>query len=151
MARFDRLGEVLITLRERAGLTQKELARRAGITPGMLSGYENGSKEPTLQSLGSLLDALDLYLGTLDDALDFHNQRPPRRRSTLDPRGEPIEGVDLPRFLGTGGEPLPPRASRAFVEMIRGFRQVARLLYHSGEGAALEPGEERPPGDGSGG
>lgn len=139
MGRFDRLGPTLITLRERAGLTQKDLAVRAGITPAMLSGYETGSTEPTLQSLGSILDALDLYLGTFDDALDLLNERPPRRRTTQDPRGEAIEGVDLPRFLGTDGEPLPPRVSRAFIEMIRGFRQVARLLYRSHGGDAAEP------------
>ncbi len=147
MARFDRLGPTLVTLRERAGLSQKELAARAGITPAMLSGYETGATEPSLQTLGGILDALDLYLGTLDDALDLLNERPTRRHATRDPRGEAIEGVDLPRFLGTDGEPLPPRVSRAFIEMIRGFRQVARVLYRSDGGAGAGPAEEPPPVD----
>lgn len=132
-----------MTLRERAGLSQKELAARAGITPAMLSNYETGVKAPSLQSLGRILDALDLYLGSLDDALDLINERPPRRKGTSDPRSEPIEGVDLPRFLGTDGEALPPRVSRAFIEMIRGFRQVARLLYRSEGGGP--PGSPSPP------
>ena len=134
MARFDRLGPVIILLREKAGLDQKDLAARAGITPAMLSSFETGKKTPSVPSLGKILDALDLYLGTLDDALDLVNERPPRRGSTSDPRGEPIEGVDLPRFLATDGEDLPPRLSRPFVEMIRGFRQVARALFHSRDG-----------------
>lgn len=143
MARFDNLGPVIGLLREKAGLNQKELAKRAGITPAMLSGYENGIESPSLASLGKILDALDLYLGTLDDGLDLVNERPSRRRRTSDPRGEPVEGVDLPRFLGTDDEPLPPRVARAFVEMIRGFRQVARVLYHSaGDGDDGEPPAE---------
>lgn len=142
MARFDRLGPVLKLLREKAGLTQKELAARADVLPTMLSKYEKGRAVPEVETLGKLLDVLDLYLGTLDDALDLVNDRPPRRTSTTDPRGEPIEGVDLPRYLATDGEALPPRVERAFVEMIRGFRQVARVAYHSRFGGGSgEPGE----------
>lgn len=140
--RFHRLGPTIVTLRERAGLSQKELAARAGITPAMLSNYETGVKAPSLQSLGRILDALDVYLGTLDDALDLVNSRPPRRRATSDPRGEPIEGVDLMRFLGTESEELPPRVSRAFTELVRGFRRVARLLYRSEGGGP--PGSPSP-------
>lgn len=139
MARFDRLGAVIGLLREKAGLKQRELARRADITQAMLSHYERGTRKPSLPTLGKILDVLDLYLGTLDDGLDLVNERPSRRRRTGDPRGEPIEGVDLPSFLGIDDEPLPPRVERAFVEMIRGFRQVARVQFHTWSAGLLEP------------
>ena len=144
-ARFDRVGAALVMLRERAGLSQKELAEMAGITPAMLSNYETGTKSPSLRSFGQILDALDVSLGALDDALDVVNVRAFRREPPNDPRDEPIEGVDLARFLGTGRRPLPPRTSRAFIEMILGFRRAVRLLARSE--TEDRPAQRRPPRD----
>lgn len=70
MARFDRLGLVLSMLRLRRGETQKALARRAGLTASMVSCFEKGAKRPSLDSLARLLDALEVDLGELDQALD---------------------------------------------------------------------------------
>lgn len=39
-------GERLRNLRKRAGLTQVELAQRAGVVPTVLSAYERGRREP---------------------------------------------------------------------------------------------------------
>lgn len=134
MARFDRVGAAIVMLRERTGLSQKDLADLAGITPAMLSNYETGAKRPSLRTFGLILDALDVSLGALDDALDVVNARPFRRESPTDPRDEPVEGVDLARFLGTGRRPLPPKVSRAFIEMILGFRRAVRLLARAESG-----------------
>lgn len=49
-----------VTLRDarrRAGLTQAELARRAGTSQATISAYENGRKEPSVQTLSRLLAA----------------------------------------------------------------------------------------------
>jgi transcriptional regulator with XRE-family HTH domain len=149
MARFDRIGTAIATLRERAGLSQRDLAGHAGITPAMLSNYETGAKEPSLHSLGRILDALGAGLGSVDDALDLVNGRPPRRTATDEARGEAVAGLDLALFLGVESEELPPRVSPAFTEMIRAFRQVARVLYRSEGGGAPAPPfahpDERPP------
>jgi transcriptional regulator with XRE-family HTH domain len=43
--------------RRAAGLTQAELATRAGTSQATLSAYENGRKEPSVQTLARLLAA----------------------------------------------------------------------------------------------
>lgn len=40
------------------GLSQREVARRSGIPPSLLSDYENGRHEPTLSKLAAWADAL---------------------------------------------------------------------------------------------
>lgn len=43
--------------RERAGLSQQELARRAGTSQATISAYENAAKEPSLRTFDRLLAA----------------------------------------------------------------------------------------------
>jgi uncharacterized protein len=52
--------ELVVALRERAGVTQTELARRAGMAQSAISDYERGLKEPSLSTLQRLAAALDL-------------------------------------------------------------------------------------------
>ena len=51
--------------RRRAGLTQVQLATRAGITQSVISAYESGRRQPTLPTLESLVEAagFDLTIG----------------------------------------------------------------------------------------
>lgn len=132
MPRFDNVGKAILLLREKQNKSQKVLAAEAGITGAMLSNYETGVKKPSLDSLGKILDALGLYLGKLDDALDVVNDREYRRGE--EPRREAAtgapEGVDLPRFLGAQGE-LTPDLELGFSEMVRGFQRVARHIYQN--------------------
>jgi transcriptional regulator with XRE-family HTH domain len=48
-------GSALLHARARAGLTQAQLADRAGTSQATLSAYETGAKEPSLATLGRLL------------------------------------------------------------------------------------------------
>jgi transcriptional regulator with XRE-family HTH domain len=57
--------------RLRAGLTQAELAARAGTSQATLSAYETGSKQPTLATFSRLLRAAGARLSV--------EQAPPRR------------------------------------------------------------------------
>lgn len=50
-------GRVLREARTAAGLTQAELAARAGITQSVVSAYEAGRREPALSTLARLVDA----------------------------------------------------------------------------------------------
>ncbi len=55
----------LRTLREARGLTQADVARKAGLTQPSISKYETGEREVTLGTAMRLAAALDITLGQL--------------------------------------------------------------------------------------
>jgi transcriptional regulator with XRE-family HTH domain len=57
--------ENLRQFREQAGLTQSEVANRAGIPFRSYQNWETGSREPRLQALPSLADALGVTVNDL--------------------------------------------------------------------------------------
>jgi Predicted transcriptional regulator with C-terminal CBS domains len=70
------VGECIRTLRASAGLTQGELAARAGISASLLSLLESDSREPTLRALrdisrGLRLPANVLFAVALGASSDF--------------------------------------------------------------------------------
>jgi transcriptional regulator with XRE-family HTH domain len=50
--------------RRRAGLSQQQLAARAGTSQATISAYENGHKQPTVETFGRLLGAAATRLVT---------------------------------------------------------------------------------------
>ena len=50
-------GAVLRQARNAAGLTQREVAARAGVQQSVVSAYESGGREPSLATLSSLVEA----------------------------------------------------------------------------------------------
>ena len=58
-------GAVLRQARSTAGLTQRELARRAGVSQSVVAAYESGTREPSLATLAALVEATGISL-TLD-------------------------------------------------------------------------------------
>lgn len=56
---------ILTRARKRAGLTQAELARRAGTSQPVISAYEHGRRDPSIETLRRLLRAAgaELELG----------------------------------------------------------------------------------------
>lgn len=67
---FEALGPALRLLRDRRRIRQYQLAELAGVTKAMLSSYETGSSIPSLQSLSSILHALNSDLHELQQAMD---------------------------------------------------------------------------------
>jgi transcriptional regulator with XRE-family HTH domain len=57
-------GDLLRLARAKAGLTQAQLAGRAGVAQSLISAYENGHRQPTLPTLKRLLAAAGLELRT---------------------------------------------------------------------------------------
>ena len=53
--------------KRRRGLSQEELAERAGISPQYVSNIERGNENPTLDILFKLADALKVSFGELCD------------------------------------------------------------------------------------
>jgi transcriptional regulator with XRE-family HTH domain len=87
---------LLLGARRASGLSQSELARRAGIQHSVLSAYEHGRRDPTARSLARLLEAAGFRLTIasapvnveragrmLADALRLADKLPIRRRSEL--------------------------------------------------------------------
>jgi predicted nucleotidyltransferase/DNA-binding XRE family transcriptional regulator len=58
-------GALLRQARKRAGLSQVDLAARAGVTQSVISAYESGQRQPSIPALARLVDAagLELTLG----------------------------------------------------------------------------------------
>lgn len=100
MPPFQQLGPALRHLRQIRGKKQLEIAAEAEVTRGMLSSYENGHQEPTLTTLGRILEALGVDLAELQWAMTLTGSR-------LEPAGE--DGEE-----GRGDRPYPfpnPRPS----------------------------------------
>ncbi len=78
MSRYDpapTLAAGLIRLaRSKAGLTQMELADRAGVSQQVVSAYETGRKEPTLPTLERLISAAGLEMRIRLEPVDDHDR-----------------------------------------------------------------------------
>ena len=105
---------LLRAARVRAGLTQAELARRAGTSQPVISAYEHGRRDPTVQTLARLLAAAgaDLVLRAPErGASDLPPPRTPEEhgRRLLDvlsvvdamPRRPQFPELDAPRMAST--------------------------------------------------
>lgn len=66
-------GESIRRLRKRAGLTQKDLAERAGVSQSLISRIEKGSVDPKLSTLQSILNVLSGYTSVKKRACDIMN------------------------------------------------------------------------------
>ena len=64
------IGTRLRTVREASGLSQRELASRAGLTNGAISLIEKNRSSPSVSSLKSLLDAIPMSLSEFFAALE---------------------------------------------------------------------------------
>jgi predicted nucleotidyltransferase/DNA-binding XRE family transcriptional regulator len=69
-------GALLRQARKRAGLSQAELAARAGVTQSVISAYESGHRQPAIPALAALVDGAgyELVMGL---------RRQPRRLGRL--------------------------------------------------------------------
>jgi transcriptional regulator with XRE-family HTH domain len=91
-------GALLREARARAGLSQAELARKAGVSRSVLSVYESGRREPGSEALSRILAATGFRLGLqpsirrldderaariLEQVLDLAEALPGRRRGGL--------------------------------------------------------------------
>jgi predicted nucleotidyltransferase/DNA-binding XRE family transcriptional regulator len=97
--------------RRRAGLTQTELAERAGVTQSVISAYESGHRQPALSTLAALVEATGHELDV----------RIRRRRTRLQKLSGPL-GKRVRRHRGE----LVATAAAHGITNLRVFGSVAR-------------------------
>ncbi len=91
----DAFGDRLRSLRERAGLTQEELASRAGLTPNAVSALERGTRtRPYPHTVRSLADALQLSESERADLIGSIRKRRRSQSETVESQGAPHDWAD---------------------------------------------------------
>ncbi|HEX9940501.1 MAG TPA: helix-turn-helix transcriptional regulator [Thermoanaerobaculia bacterium] len=122
---FQGLPLALKLLRRRANLSQRELAERAGTTPQVISLYERGVHDPTMENLQRILTALEM------DILDLH-------QALYQARGEPVPPLKPLVEEQATPEEQASALSLRFEEFLDTQLLVARLEMHGWLREALE-------------
>jgi transcriptional regulator with XRE-family HTH domain len=126
------LGRRLRTLRQRAGLSQRELARRAHVSNGAISTIEADKVSPSVSALRRILSALGLSMGEFfaeSGAVD--EQVVYRARELTEIAGGAVSYRQV-------GADLRGRTLQMIHERYRpGARSGRHLLSHQGEEAGL--------------
>ena len=94
-------GQLLRSVRHRAGLSQRELARRAGSAQSLISRIERGLTAPTTSGLRRLLDAAGFELrmeATVKPVFDSHMLLDIDRIRSMSPEDRLIEVANISRF-----------------------------------------------------
>jgi uncharacterized protein len=104
-------GDLLRRARKAAGLSQQELAARAGVTQSVISAYESGHRQPAVPTLAALVDAAGYEL-----VMD------------LRPQPEPLSKLSGPvgRRVRRYRHDLVATAAAHGVQNLRVFGSVAR-------------------------
>lgn len=135
MTIFHRLGRALRFLREKRGKSQKDVAAAAGVTPPMLSAYENERTCPEVDTLDKILHlGLEASLADLCWALDVVNDRMPRSLPSSAPAASPTSRSfdhSIRTLIAQEGEPMPPALEDGYLQIVRGLLQISRAVYDS--------------------
>jgi len=128
---FD-LGARLRALREQHGLSQRELAKRAGVTNGTISMIEQNRTSPAVGSLKKVLDGFPIALSDFF-ASDFSSRR--KIFFNMDELTELSEGKISYRQIGRD---LTGRALQVIYEVYTPGADTGRsMLSHQGEEAGV--------------
>lgn len=119
------LKEALRLLRERRGLSQSEVANALDVAPAVVSGWETGSRQPSVDRLLQLAGLYGLDLGDLSRALEIATGGPTPPSPARD--GPPPAPGQLARLLlgPTPGELPVDEEERALTELLEGVYRLA--------------------------
>lgn len=67
---YREIREIVITVRDEVGFTQKQLAQKSGLTQSNISNIEKGVSHPTIDSLKKIADAMGKRL-----VIEFVNRK----------------------------------------------------------------------------
>ncbi len=100
---LDGIGARLREERVKAGLSQRELARRLGLSPSLISQLESGLSKPSVGTLYAIVTELDLSLDRVIRGDDYQGPEP----------GEPD---------GEAGSPMVRPGERQVIDLASGVR-----------------------------
>jgi len=128
----EKLGGRLRGLRQRAGLSQRELARLARVSNGAISTIEADKVSPSVSALRQILSALGLSMG------EFFAEDEPGGDQVVFRAGDLTEIAGGAVSYRQVGADLRGHALQMIHERYRpGARSGARMLSHQGEEAGL--------------
>ena len=126
------IGRRLKELRQKQGLSQKDLARLVGVTPSTISQVESNSIYPSLPALFKMAEVLGVQVGSI-----FHNGSGAMRRIVFGGAGRDVHFPDLPKGSIQGQLLLPAdfegRAEPYLVEIAPKKRLGTHFFMHKGE------------------
>ncbi len=120
------IGPRLRDERERAGISQRELARRLGVSASLISQIESGQSKPSVSTLYAIVTELGL---SLDRVFRPHGGSDP---SSGDP-GPPADAADRDPARPTSPHPVVRSDQRPVIDLASGVRWE-RLTSHRHEG-----------------
>lgn len=82
------LGEAIRQLRHKRGLTQEDLAHKAGITTGTLSLIERGQANSTWGTVKAIAGSLEVSMGEIGHLADRMDRRSERGSGARQHRGD---------------------------------------------------------------
>ena len=74
MWRSADLGQAIVFLAEKAGLSQSELAAASGVSDKTISAWSNGRRTPSQQALGKVVHALHCTHDDVEEVAEFHRK-----------------------------------------------------------------------------
>jgi transcriptional regulator with XRE-family HTH domain len=95
---LDGIGDRLKAERVKAGMSQRELARRLGLSASMISQIESGLSNPSVGTLYAIVTELDLSLDRIirgEEFAEVHDERPGRHDGGPIVHPEERQAIDL--------------------------------------------------------
>jgi len=125
-----RFGKKLRTIRERRGITMKALAAAAGVSESLISQIERNLVSPSLDTLVSIVDVLEIDLEYL-----FHELKQKRKVSLVRPGGRnrhTIDGVTYEQISKTSDGPPEHQIEAVLITLPPGMEKGSREYGHRG-------------------
>lgn len=125
------MGRVIATERAHLGLTVSQLARKAGVSTGLVSQLERGQGNPSLETVASLARALDVPIGSFFGGVSAEGavvRRASRKRLVLT-EGSLVYEMLVPDLAG--------RLSMLSIQLPSEFSNEDSPFQHVGEEVVL--------------
>lgn len=126
------VGSRLKEVRKKAGMSQRELAKRAGVTNSTISMVEKNSVSPSVSSLKKVLSGLPMSLMEFFDSEDSSRVETPVVYSEAEFLDSSVNGLDWKLI----GKSFPNRSMSFMVECLPPGSDTGEEMYmHEGEEA----------------